>query len=226
MLVPTPVGDARVFVDRSPAPRGTVVLGHGAGGGFRARDLAVLRRELPALGFDVVAVEQPWKVAGRRVATAPARLDRAWLAVLAAVTGDGVPAEGGGSAGYRAGAGPLVVGGRSAGARVACRTAREVGAAGVLGLAFPLHPPGRPERTRLPELAAAGVPSLVVQGERDTFGGPAEFPLADLPHVELCPVPAADHGFKVPAAGDVTQREALAILVDAVAGWLGRHWPP
>jgi predicted alpha/beta-hydrolase family hydrolase len=118
----------------------------------------------------VALVEQPWRVKGKKVAEAPARLDQAWVDVLAELTGT-----------------PLVVGGRSAGARVACRTADEVGADAVLCLAFPLHPPGRPERSRLPELAAVGVPVLVVQGDRDAFGVPAGATL----------VPGADHGFRV-----------------------------
>ena len=117
-------------------------------------------------GWLVVRVEQPWRVAGRRIATPPAQLDTAWLAVLAALTtGRGrLP-------------GPLVVGGRSAGARVACRTAAEVGASAVLALSFPLHPPGRPEKSRAGEarlVTDAGRPLVVIQGERDAFGGPDE----------------------------------------------------
>jgi predicted alpha/beta-hydrolase family hydrolase len=132
-----------------------LVLGHGAGGGVDAVDLVAARDAALALGWRAALVEQPWRVRGRRVAEAPSRLDRAWVDVLATLSGALV-----------------VVGGRSAGARVACRTSAEVGAAAVLCLAFPLHPPGRPERTRLPELDAVDVPVLVVQGARDAFGIP------------------------------------------------------
>ena len=141
-------------------PRATLVLGHGAGGGTGTPDLLALGRALPGQGVSVVLVDQPWLVAGRKVAAPPPQLDLAWLAVVPALAVDG----------------PLLVGGRSAGARVACRTARDLGAVGCVALAFPLHPPGRPERSRLPELVGAGVPTLVVQGGNDPFGGPAQFP--------------------------------------------------
>jgi predicted alpha/beta-hydrolase family hydrolase len=122
-------------------------------------------------------MEQPWKVAGSRVASAPPRLDEAWLAALEQIERPG----------------PLVVGGRSAGARVACRTAVPTGAAAVLCLAFPLHPPGHPERSRAPELAGAGRPVVVVQGIRDTFGTPADLAALGLPGVEIVEAPS-DHG--------------------------------
>lgn len=201
MVVPTPEGDARLVVDgASGRTRGLLVLGHGAGGGIQARDLVALAGKLPGSGFTVVRVEQPWRLAGRRVAPPPRALDRAWLAALDAVRRDG----------------PLAVGGRSAGARVACRTARAVGAAAVVALAFPLHPPGRPDRSRWNELAEAGVPTLVVQGDRDAFGRPTEFPPGD--H-ELVVVPHADHGMAVPKSQD--QAAALEQVVTTVTGWLG-----
>lgn len=188
-------------------------------------------------------VEQPWRLAGRRVAPAPVRLDEAWLDVLAEhldTVGRHSPAE----------VLPLVVGGRSAGARVACRTAATLGARGVLALAFPLHPPGRPERSRLPELLASGLPTLVVQGTRDTFGGPGEVQQAvDLAADVLVPVPArvgaagvapaaqpqvlavegADHGFAFPRAmlgrelptAAATLR-AIEPVAETVAAWLLR----
>jgi uncharacterized protein len=143
------------------------VLGHGAGGGVHAPDLTAAADAARSLGFTVALVEQPYRVAGRR-SPAPARqLDAAWLAVLARLRGDELR-------GTR-----LVVGGRSAGARVACRTAAEAGASAVLCLAFPLHPPGRgddPAKSRLPELEAVRLPVLVVQGERDPFGMPPDGP--------------------------------------------------
>ena len=113
---------------------------------------------------------------------------------------------------------PTGPGRRSAGARSAARTARELGASGYVALAFPLHPPGRPERSRLEEVQAVQVPTLVVQGERDAFGRPEEFP----PDRELTVVPGADHGFKVPRRGPVTDEEAMAIIVEAVLEFVVR----
>ena len=158
--IDTPLGPARAHVTDG-GTRGTLVLGHGAGGGVESADLLEVTTEAAAAGWRVIRVEQPWRVAGRRIAPAPPRLDEGWRAVLAALRSDGRLA------------GPLVLGGRSAGARVACRTAAEHSAAGVLALAFPLHPPGRPEKTRAPELTAVTVPIVVVQGETDAFGSPA-----------------------------------------------------
>lgn len=198
--VPTPTGDARLIIDAADEPWATLVLGHGAGGGVAARDLKALAGALPAGGISVVRMEQPWLVAGRRVAPSPGVLDRGWLAALAAVD--------------RAGA--FVVGGRSAGARVACRTAKDVGAAATVCLAFPLHPPGKPERSRLAELAGAAVPALVVQGERDPFGRPEEFPAGPY---DLVSVPYADHGMAVPRSHD--QAAATETVVGAVRDWLG-----
>ncbi len=182
-----------------------LALGHGAGGGIEARDLAALAAALPARGVSVALVEQPWRVAGRKVAPAPKTLDAAWRALWPVLAGSGLP---------------VVAGGRSAGARVACRTAGELSAAGVLALAFPLHPPGRPEKSRADELAAAAAhcPVLVVQGGRDPFGRPDEFPAAH-PPVEI---PHGDHGFAVPKSADLTQDDALSRLTGAAAGWLER----
>jgi predicted alpha/beta-hydrolase family hydrolase len=200
--IDTPVGEARVEIRAATPSRLTLALGHGAGGGIGARDLEALAHALPARAVTVVRVEQPWHVAGRRVAAPPPTLDIAWAAVLAGLDLTG----------------PLVVGGRSAGARVACRTAVALGAVGCLALAFPLHPPGRPEKSRLAELAGAGVPTLVVQGDRDAFGGPADFP-TDGAFV-LRRVPFADHSLRVPAAAPLTQREAIDLVVDLVDRWL------
>jgi predicted alpha/beta-hydrolase family hydrolase len=203
----TPLGEARAHVT-DPAPdvaraAGTLVLGHGAGGGVGAPDLLAAVTAAHAAGWRAVRVEQPWRVAGRRVAPAPPRLDEAWLAVLAALAGP--PARAGDE-------GPLVTGGRSAGARVACRTAAATGAAAVLCLAFPLHPPGRPERSRAGELAgaAAAVPVVVVQGERDAFGTPADLAALGLAGVEIVAA-AGDHALRAAAAGPVADgvRRAL-----------------
>jgi len=218
--VPTPVGLARAHLHpatgrrRSGSGAVALVLGHGAGGGIGARDLAALATALPAAGVAVVLVEQPWRVAGKKVAVAPARLDEAWTAVLAAPALDGV---------LRARGARLVVGGRSAGARVACRTAVATGADLVVCLAFPLHPPGRPHSSRVAELVQAGRPTLVVQGERDPFGGPDEVAAAAEAAAQaerrprVVAVPAADHGFKVPAGASLGQGAALDLVVGAVA---------
>jgi predicted alpha/beta-hydrolase family hydrolase len=208
--VPTPLGPARVHRRRpssGESAAGTLVLGHGAGGGVQARDLQAVAASGAAAGWQVLLVEQPWRVAGRRVAPAPARLDEAWLAVMDVLAAAPAP-DGGASPVLR---GQVVLGGRSAGARVACRTARDVGARGVCCLAFPLHPPGRPDRSRADELAGAGVPVLVVQGERDPFGGPAEVAGLGLPGVEVVGVPG-DHGLSASAGA----------AADAVITWLAR----
>ncbi len=143
------------------------MLGHGAGGGVESPDLVAAKDAALEAGLGVVLVEQPYRVAGRRSPAPANQLDTAWLSVLAQLREgelDGLP---------------LICGGRSSGARVACRTAEEVGAAAVLCLAFPVHPPGRgddPAKSRLPEIDAVAVPTLVVQGERDPFGIPPEGP--------------------------------------------------
>ncbi len=198
--ISTPYGDARLHTDRSRHPVATLVLGHGAGRGVDSPDLVALARALPGLGISVYRVEQPWSVAGRRVAARPGVLDAATIACV-----DGIRART-----------PMVLGGRSAGARVACRLAKQLGAVGCLALSFPLLPSGNRANSRLPELLAAGVPVLVVQGERDVFGGPEAFPEA----VELAVVPGADHGLKVLRRATLTQEEALALVVEAVVEWV------
>jgi hypothetical protein len=180
--VGTPHGPARVHRDEPDGgPRGTLVLGHGAGGGVQSADLTALAAGAAAAGWRVLRVDQPWRVAGKRIAPAPPRLDEGWTAVLAGLR----------AAGELTGA--LVLGGRSAGARVACRTAAGLRADGVLALAFPLHPPGRPEKSRADELRGVAVPLLVVQGERDAFGRPGEVTEALTGHPgQVCAVPG-DH---------------------------------
>src|SRR5215212_8100497 len=157
----TPVGLARVRLEEADSPRAALVLGHGAGGGIDSPDLAGATSAARAAGFTVALVEQPYRVAGRRSPAPAAQLDAAWVSVISQLPLAGPP---------------VLVGGRSAGARVACRTAADVGAAAVLCLAFPLHPPGRPEKSRLEELDAVELPTLVVQGERDPFGLPPAGP--------------------------------------------------
>jgi predicted alpha/beta-hydrolase family hydrolase len=190
VVIPTSYGDARAHVS-APAgrPHGLFVLGHGAGGGVDAPDLRAVAAAAAAAGWLVARVEQPYRVAGRRAPDRAARLDAAWIEVVAVLRGRSRRR--------------LVTGGRSSGARVACRTALDTGAAAVVCLAFPLHPPAHPERSRAGELLAAGVPVLVVQGERDPFGGPGALPSG--PHVVAVD---DDHSLRRSAA--------------AVTAWLGQ----
>ncbi|RKN17949.1 alpha/beta hydrolase [Micromonospora musae] len=156
-------GPARIDADLPAGPVASLlVLGHGAGGDVDAPDLLAVRDAVLSVGVGVVRVTQPYRVAGRRAPAPAGHLDEAWTAVLAVVREwhPGVP---------------VLVGGRSSGARVACRTAGAVGAAGIVALAFPLHPPGRPERSRAAELLT-GLPTLVVNGDRDPFGVPEASP--------------------------------------------------
>jgi uncharacterized protein len=193
--IDTPPGPARVRLDLPTAPpRLLLVLGHGAGGDVDAPDLVAVRDAAVARGVAVASVTQPYRVAGRR-APAPARqLDAAWTAVVAELRGRPELARL-----------PLVAGGRSSGARVACRTAAVVGAVGVLALAFPLHPPGKPEKSRAAELET-GLPTLVVNGDRDPFGVPAAGP-----DVTVEVIAGADHSLK---------RDVAAVAA-AATGWLG-----
>jgi predicted alpha/beta-hydrolase family hydrolase len=165
LTIPTPHGPANVHLHPAEEPRGALVLGHGAGGGVAAPDLVAATEAAVPLGFSVALVEQPYRVAGRRSSPPAHQLDAAWIAVVEQlVVGELRALE-------------LVVGGRSAGARVACRTAEATGAAAVICLAFPLQPPARkgkpPAPDRLSELDEVKVPMLVVQGERDRFGMPS-----------------------------------------------------
>ncbi len=162
--IDTPHGPGRAHVTKVRGARGGLILGHGAGGGVGARDLSAAAEAAAAEGFSVVLVEQPYRVAGRRSPAPAAQLDAAWTAVMASLRRGPLRRL------------PLVTGGRSSGARVACRTAAATGASGVLCLAFPLHPPGRPEKSRLAELDGVTVPVLVVQGESDPFGMPPDGP--------------------------------------------------
>jgi predicted alpha/beta-hydrolase family hydrolase len=192
----TPHGPANAHLRLAEAARAALVLGHGAGGGITARDLVTAADVAAAEGWSVALVEQPYRVAGRRSPAPAHQLDAAWTAVVDQLL-----------AGELRGL-PLVVGGRSSGARVACRTAAATGAVGVLCLAFPLEPPRRsgaaPAPSRLPELDAVPVPTLVVQGARDPFGMP----------------PAAARRIVVQVAADHSLRTDLQAVGDAVGAWL------
>lgn len=180
-----------------------MALTHGAGGGIDARDLLALSISLPMRDISVMRIEMPWVGQGRKVAPAPSILDQDWRAVH-----DHLRTRS-----------PMFMGGRSAGARVACRTAKALGARGVVALAFPLHPPGRPEKSRADEVKGVGIPTLVVQGDRDPFGTPFEFPFG----IDLVSVPGANHEFDVAKSSEVPQSEAIGGLVDAVEEWICRQ---
>jgi uncharacterized protein len=160
----TPHGPARAHVHAAEGARAALVLGHGAGGGVAARDLVRAQQVALSAGASVALVEQPYRVGGRRSPAPAHQLDAAWTAVVEQLLEGELRGL------------PLIAGGRSAGARVACRTAAATGAVGVLCLAFPLHPPGRPDKSRQAELDAVDVPVLVVQGASDPFGMPAGGP--------------------------------------------------
>jgi predicted alpha/beta-hydrolase family hydrolase len=201
--VDTPQGPAKAHLRLADHARAALILGHGAGGGVEAPDLTAVASVARSEGFSVALVEQPYRVAGRRSPAPAAKLDSAWMTVVEHLTA-------GELGGLR-----LVVGGRSLGARVACRTAAATGAVGVLCLAFPLQPRSRsaaPPKSRLPELDAVTVPTLVVQGESDPFGVP---PGSDLRTVVQVP---GDHGLRKDADAVATAaRDWLASLVAEVA---------
>jgi uncharacterized protein len=194
----TPHGPARAHLRPAGDPIGALVLGHGAGGGVGARDLVAAADAAAAAGCSVALVEQPYRVAGRRSPAPAHQLDAAWTAVV-----DQLRA---GELGDLA----LVVGGRSAGGRVACRTAAATGAVAVLCLAFPVHPPGRPDKSRQPELDAVALPTLVVQGNADPFGMPT----------------AAPNRTVVTVAGNHSLRNELDVVGSAVGDWLPRVLTP
>jgi uncharacterized protein len=194
--VETPHGLARAHVHAVGEARGALVLGHGAAGGVGARDLVAVTEAALADGYSVALVEQPYRVAGRRSQAPANQLDAAWTTVVDRLRTTDLREL------------PLVVGGRSAGARVACRTASETEAVGVVCLAFPLQPPprrsGEASPSRLPELDAVPVPVLVVQGERDRFGIPPATALRTVVQVQ----------------GDHSLRTDLDSVAGAVRAWL------
>ncbi|WP_420175358.1 alpha/beta family hydrolase [Luteococcus sp. OSA5] len=207
----TPQGPGRFRITEAAAPRALVVLGHGAGGGVEAPDLQALAERLPAAGLSVALFEQPWRTAGRRVAVAPPRLDEAAVAAIAQLRGEfeGLP---------------LVLGGRSAGARVACRTGQVLEASHIVCLAFPLHPPGKPEKSRRDELLGTRVPTLVVQGSRDPFGNEQEM-VEELAHAErhrMHLVEGARHDLLLPRARANRQQQEWEGMAQAVIEFVGK----
>jgi predicted alpha/beta-hydrolase family hydrolase len=195
MLISTPHGDARI--DMYPAagkPKALLALGHGAGGGVDAPDIIAVRDAAVAAGISVALITQPYRVAGRRSPAPAAQLDTAWIAAVSSLK-----AELKGKA--------LFVGGRSSGARVACRTAAALKAKGVVCLAFPLHPPGRPANSRADELLS-GVPTLVLNGDSDPFGVPSPSK-----GIEVVVIPGARHDL----------RKDLATVAKTVVEWVTQH---
>ena len=190
--ITTAAGAARAEIDGRAKPAFLLVMTHGAGGGVGTKDLLAVRDAAVARGGAVARVLQPYRVRGARAPGAPGPQDAAWLEIVTALRAQ-FPGL------------PLIQGGRSNGARVACRTAGAAQAVGVIALSFPLHPPGRPEQSRVAELRAAGVPVLVVNGERDPFGIPAA---ADADRVVV--LPGETHS--------LTKRPA--VVAEAVADWL------
>ena len=190
--VDTPQGRAKIHLDPAADPRAGLVLGHGAAGGIASPDLVAAADAARSEGLTVALVEQPYRVAGRRSPPPAARLDAAWTAVVEHLL-----------AGDLRGL-ALLVGGRSLGARVACRTAAATGAAGVLCLAFPLQPPRAAAQSRLAELDAVTVPTLVVQGDRDPFGIP----------------PAGGQRTVVQVSGDHGLKTDPSAVAAAVRAWL------
>lgn len=208
--VATSQGEGRMFISPAADATATLMLGHGAGGGVEARDLLALANRLPDLGITVVRFEQPWRTAGRKVASPPPRLDEAWRPAAEWLLSSSFAG------------GRLYFGGRSSGARVACRMANEFAVAGVVALCFPLHPPGKPEKSRIAELLMPSVPRLVLQGTRDNFGGPDEVSAAiseagGAHRIEVIAVTDADHSYRVPKASASTGAAAIAQIVAEVA---------
>jgi predicted alpha/beta-hydrolase family hydrolase len=193
--IDTPYGRGRAHLHNPKDPRAALVLGHGAAGGVEAPDLVAAREAARSEAISVALVEQPYRVAGRRSPARTPQLDAAWTAIVEALRADALREL------------PVIVGGRSLGARVACRTAEATGAVAVLCLAFPLEPPrraGKPPQSRLPELDAVTLPTLVVQGERDPFGIPPPGPAREVVRVP------GDHGLKAD----------LEAVTAAVRAWL------
>jgi uncharacterized protein len=208
--VATPQGPGKLYIDPAVQPSSLLVLGHGAGGGVGAADLELLATRLPALGTTVVRFEQPWRTAGRTAGAPPPKLDEAWCAALDWLAEQEWAQH------------PLLAGGRSAGARVACRTASDTNPVAIVCLAFPLHLPGRPEKSRVAELLAPSAPRLVLQGTKDSFGTPAEIRTAigTAEGITLVELPGADHSYRIGRSSDFTVADLRVAVVSEVSRFI------
>jgi predicted alpha/beta-hydrolase family hydrolase len=209
----TAAGPARVVLEQPARSSFLTVLTHGAGGTPDTADVLAVRDAARALGAATALVTQPYRVKGARAPGSAPRQDAAWLEIIAALRA---------ATAASSGPLPLIQGGRSNGARVVCRTARQAGAAGVIALAFPLHPPGQPEKSRDGELRGAGTGVLVINGDRDPFGVPEPDATTD-----VVVIPGETHALsrRTDAVGD-----AVTVWLDALltsgAATLGAPWPP
>lgn len=208
--VDTPQGPGKLYVDAAEQPSSLLLLGHGAGGGVGAADLELLATSLPALGTTVVRFEQPWRTAGRTAGAPPPKLDEAWRAALGWLAEQEWAQH------------PLLAGGRSAGARVACRTASDTNPVAIVCLAFPLHLPGRPEKSRVAELLAPSAPRLILQGTKDSFGTPEEIRAAigTAEGIKLVELPGADHGYRIGKSSDFTAADLRVTVVTEVSRFI------
>jgi predicted alpha/beta-hydrolase family hydrolase len=200
-LVPTPVGTAGITWHPAQRPaRAVAVLGHGTATGVEAPDLQALAAALPGRGVSVALVTQPYRMSRTRAGCDEASLDAAWQALWPIISGLGLP---------------VFSGGRSAGSQVACRTAEQLGAHAVLALAYPLLGPGSPE-----ELLTTSKPTLVIQGARDPFGRPRQFPPLP-PRIELVEIPAANHTFETP--GSIPRSSTMSLITNTASKWIERQ---
>jgi predicted alpha/beta-hydrolase family hydrolase len=171
-----------------------VTATHGAGGTPDTADVVAVKDAAERLGAATALVTQPYRMRGARAPGSAPKQDQAWIELTGALL-------------KLTGGVPLIQCGRSNGARVVCRTAQAVGATGAIALAFPLHPPGHPEKSRAGELAAAGVPVLVVNGDRDPFGIPEE----EKENIRVMVLPGETHSLA----------RKPAMIGETVTGWLG-----
>jgi hypothetical protein len=197
-LVPTPVGKAGITWYPAHGPtRAVALLGHGNATGVEAADLQALAADLPRHGITVALVTQPYRMNRTRSGSDEPSLDAAWTAVWPLAADLGVP---------------VISGGRSAGSQVACRTAQQLGAHAVLALAYPLLGPGTPK-----ELLATARPTLILQGTRDPFGRPDQFPALP-PEIELIKIPDANHTFDTP--GSVSRSTTMDLITRSTSQWI------
>ena len=208
---------ALVYPPPDPArPVATLILAHGAGAPQSSAFMVDFARALAWRGCHAVTFNFPYTEQGRRLPDRAPALEACFRDVIATIR-----------ARPELAAGPLVIGGKSMGGRMATHLAAQGVAelAGVVALGYPLHPPGRPEQHRAQHLAQIRQPMLIVQGSRDTFGTPEELRPVLAPlgaRATLLVVEGGDHSFKVPKRGPITQEAVFARVQDEIAAWIGR----